>query len=212
MKKVLFLVLLGLLAISATACLLVGSVRKAVVTYSFPDYTTKKIITKTVVVKEPVAGFTNMSALVLTSVNTDDYIASSSTSRVSFSDGSLHTQFTGPIINPNTTTEHLIKGTLTTSGYVRVSGTGTFDPNTLTFTGDSSWIFWSDGSIQMSEVGKYVAPPPSSFAYNGTGTAKIIPARATYYTVVGGVYDAGRPVSAVITVPAFTVSNDAPQL
>jgi hypothetical protein len=204
MKKGLFLLLLGLLTISATACLLSGTVRKAVVTYSFPDYTAKKIITKTVVVKEPVAGFTNMSALVVQSVNPDDYIASS-TSRISFSDRSLHTQFTGPIINPNTTKEHLIKGTLATSfGYVRVSGTGTFDPNTSNFSGDGNWIFWFDGSVQMSEVGKYASAVP---AYKGVGTAKIIPAAANYYTVTSGSITSAVPVSAVITVPVFTVNN-----
>jgi hypothetical protein len=205
MKKGLFLLLLGLLTISATACLLSGTVRKAVVTYSFPDYTAKKIITKTVVVKEPVAGFTNMSALVVQSVNPDDYIASS-TSRISFSDRSLHTQFTGPIINPNTTKEHLIKGTLATSiGWVRVSGTGTFDPNTSNFSGDGNWIFWFDGSVQMSEVGKYASP--SSFSYKGVGTAKIIPAAANYYTVTSGTITSAVPVSAVITVPVFAVNN-----
>jgi hypothetical protein len=204
MKKGLFLLLLGLLTISATACLLSGTVRKAVVTYSFPDYTAKKIITKTVVVKEPVAGFTNMSALVVQSVNPDDYIASS-TSRISFSDRSLHTQFTGPIINPDTTKEHLIKGTLATSfGYVRVSGTGTFDPNTSNFSGDGNWIFWFDGSVQMSEVGKYASAVP---AYKGVGTAKIIPAAANYYTVTSGSITSAVPVSAVITVPVFTVNN-----
>ena len=194
----------ALLTISATACLLVGSVKKAVVTYSFPDYTAKKIITKTAVVKEPVAGFTNMSALVQSNTNTDDTIANSSTSRVAFSDGSFYTNFSGPIINPDTTREHLIKGTLATSfGWVRISGTGTFDPSTSNFSGDGSWIFWFNGSIQMSEVGRIAAPPP--VAYTGVCTAKIIPAGAYYYNVVGGVSDIGVPVSAVIIVPGFAV-------
>jgi hypothetical protein len=132
--------------------------------------------------------------------------------RLSFSDGSLYVRFNGPIINANTTKENKIKGALTTNlGYVRVSGTGTSDPNTSTFTGDSSWIFWNEGSVQMTEVGKY--GKDITVPYKGVCTAKIIPAAAGYYNVVGGVVSVpALPVSATIIVPGFPISNDAPQL
>jgi len=209
MKKALYYFISAALAVMAlTGCIETGTVSSMTCKVTYPDYATGTLVNLTLRKINTVPD----NAQVEYVTDAQGHGSITGNTHIYFVTDGAWINLSGGIVDPLEDDGPgkagvKYRGQLMTTGLIRLSGTGTYDPVSAKYSGDGEYIAWFNGGADIKGKGKW--PMTSTVAYSSVLTIKINPGNCTYLHVVGGsVVSADiRPATLQITFPALKFSG-----
>jgi len=207
MKKFLLGAMILAMAVSVTGCDLNGTVKNVKTTYTFANYSTHKMIKKTV---SGVATETNNVKLSIDELGPGNHFVvntpSSSYYVSSNSAGLWLDGVQGLVVDPAEGADTKFATNAMCAGAVRVSGTGTYDPVTGDFSGSGQFIVFPYASMTVAGGGKWTSVVPPTSIYKGVAKVTITPAIAYLVNVTGDTPGIPIPVAATISTSGVALN------